>query len=532
MNTAKELPECITRDNLTSPYFPNMSLAGLAATVALGIIFILASINRLNHTDLWGHANFGHWMIAHQALPSVDPFAAAPSEIPVLQSSWLAQIAGYQVQRQFGNEGLVFSHALLVTLTAGVLMLAVYRRGTPAIWAWVAGAAMFLLDLPIVGTIRPQLFGQLGAVLFLLACADMPRRTHPLFWIPIVACLWANLHGSILMGLAILAIYAAGITWNAYWEAEQRIGLLFRDKRILIVWAAVLAALVGSFLNPHGPLLLVRIALFNGHSALASISEWRSLTPGSLTGMLMIASVGLTAALVKFSPRKWEAHEIVMLGLFGLATFSAIRMLAWWAIVWPWICVPHAAAAWRKYRSAKTGGSIIDEDQPAAMRTVLAMGFVFMALLVAPPTYSIVSGRARGEAPIFVTDTPLYVADEAVRRHLEGNIAAPMDWSDFLIWKTDGRLKPLVYSHVHLANIETWKDYETIFKGDESWLETLQKHEMKYVLVSPKRYPVLAKRVILKDRDGSGGVRLIYQDQRCVLAEVLPVIDEDPTADL
>ena len=36
------------------------------------------------------------------------------------------------------------------------------RPRCPAGWAWVAGAAMFVLDLPIVGTIRPQLFGQLG----------------------------------------------------------------------------------------------------------------------------------------------------------------------------------------------------------------------------------------------------------------------------------------------------------------------------------------------------------------------------------
>ena len=34
-------------------------------------------------------------------------------------------------------------------------------------------------------------------------------------------------------------------------------------------------------------------------------------------------------ALVKFSPRKWEVYEIIILAAFGLATISAIRMLAW-----------------------------------------------------------------------------------------------------------------------------------------------------------------------------------------------------------
>ncbi len=132
----------------------------------------------------------------------------------------------------FGNEGLVFGHALLVTLTAGVLMLAVVRRGAPPGWAWVAGAAMFVLDLPIVGTIRPQLFGQLGAALFLLAAAELPTRRHPLVWLPMVAALWANLHGSILMGLAILGACAIGVTWNVLARVAKAPAKVASDRAI------------------------------------------------------------------------------------------------------------------------------------------------------------------------------------------------------------------------------------------------------------------------------------------------------------
>lgn len=519
-------PACLTRDNLTSPYFPNLSFAGLIAVGALGVIFMLTAFNRLNHTDLWGHLNFGRWMVEHRALPKADPFAAAPAATPVLQAAWLSQLTGYEVQTHLGNEGLALGHALLVTLTAGVLMRAVYRRGAPAIWAWSAGAAMFVLDLPIVGTIRPQLFGQLGAALFLLACAEMPKRWQPLVWLPLVAALWANLHGSILMGLAILGVFAAGVSWTAYQEASGDMAKLLRDRRLYIVWAALVLVLAAACINPHGPLLLTRVLFFNEHAALSSISEWRALTPNSLTGALMIVSIGLTVLLAKFSPKKWEMYEIGLLLLFGLATLPAIRMLAWWAVVWPWVCVPHAAAAWRKYVSDKSGEPVRDEDEPTAMRTVLAMGFVFMTLLVAPPTFAIVAGYGRGEGAITVTDTPIYVADEVLRRELTGNIAAPMDWGDFLIWKSSGRLKPLVHSHVHLTELDTWRDYESIFRGDEVWLPLLRGHQMQYVLVQKQRYPDLYKAVLIEDRTGKGGVRIIYQDQRCLLAEVLPPAPE------
>jgi hypothetical protein len=210
-----------------------------------------------------------------------------------------------------------------------------------------------------------------------------------------------------------------------------------------------------------------------------------------------------------------------MLLAFGLATLPAIRMLAWWAVVWPWVAIPHAAAAWRKYQE-KIGKPILDQDEPTSMRTVLAMGFVFMTAIVAPPSFSFVTGASRGDAQILSTDTPLYVSDEAIRRNLKGAIATPMDWADYLIWKSDGRLKPLVHSHVHLTEEQTWKDYESIFRGDETWLQTLQQHKMRYLVVARQRYPILSKLVLVEDRSGPGRVRIIYQDQRCILAEVLP----------
>lgn len=520
--TDTTLPECITRDRLTSPYFPNTSLAMLVAVIVLGLIFMFTGFNRLNHTDLWGHLNFGRWMATNHALPAADPFAAQPTTAPVLQAAWLSQWLGFETQRMFGNEGLALAHAILVTLTAGILMLAAYRRGVPAMWAWAAGAAMIILDLPIVGTIRPQLFGQLGAALFLLACAELPKNKHPLIWLPIVAMLWANLHGSILMGLAILGAYAVGVTWNLVQEHGQKASLVLRDRRFVTVWAALLLALAGACINPHGPALLARIVFFGEHAALSSIMEWRSLTPGSLTGILMIASAGLTVLVFKTSPRKWELHEVLMLLAFGLATIPAIRMIAWWAVVWPWVVLPHAAAAWRKFQESKTGESSESYDQPTSMRTVLAMGFVFMSAVVAPPSFSFVTSTSRGDAQILGNETPMYVADEAVRRNLTGSIATPMDWADYLIWKTDGRLKPLVHSHVHLTEEQTWEDYEALYRGDEHWLEKLHQHKLQYVLVSRERSPQLAKLVLLEDRTGAGRVRIIYQDQRCLLAEVLP----------
>ncbi len=519
---SESLPDCLTRDNLTGPYFPSTSAAGLYAVIALAVVFTLTSFNRLNHTDLWGHLDFGRWIVENGSLPATDPFAFAPADKPVLNYAWLSQVIGYELHTRLGNEGLVFGHAFLMTLIAGVLMLAVIRKGVSPLWAWVAAAAFFVLDLPILGTIRPQLFGQLGGAFVLLACADLPKKWHPVIWLPMVAALWANLHGTILMGLAMLGCYAAGMTWTVLLESGNDIAKTIRDARFQRAWLALLVTMLGACLNPYGPTIFPKIIFFGEHATLSFISEWRALSPNSLTGGLMIVSCLITAGLMKYGVKKWDLGELAMLALFGLATLSAIRMLAWWALAWPVVIVPHAAAAWSHYRKQLKPAAAEEGDEATSMRTLLAMGVVFMAAIFAPPSYSLVTGNSRGEAPITVTQTPVYIADEALRRNLAGNFAAPMDWSDYLVWKTKARLKPMIYGHIHLAKIETFQDYQKVFTGDEFWLQTLHNQKVRYLFVSKERNKELTNRVLLEERSGSGRAAILYQDQRSILAEIAP----------
>ena len=517
---ADQLPDCLRRDYLTSPYFPRTSRGMLTAVITLCAIFVLTSFNRLNHTDLWGHLDFGRWIVQHAAFPVHDPFAANPAQAPVLHAAWLSQVIGYGAQQALGNEGLVLGHALLVTLAAGILMLAVVRRGAAVRFAAVAGAAMFLLDLPIVGTIRPQLFGQLGAALVLLACADLPTKRHPLAWLPLVGMLWANLHGSILMGLAILGCYVLGVAQQALRDNAYALRKSIFDPRLSRALLALFLLLAGACVNPHGPLLLPRILFFGEHAALSYISEWQPLTPKSLTGVLLIVSLIATACLWKIGARRFELYEVLLLALFALATLSAIRMLAWWAVVWPWVMTPHLAAAWEKLRNERSIAEPADE--PAAIHTLIAIGCVFAAAIIAPPSYSLMTGRERGEVPVTVRETPVHLADQARRLNLAGNFAAPMDWADYLVWTSQGQLKPLIYSHIHLSRPETFEDYRKIFRGDEVWLHTLRNHQVQYLLVSKERNGKLASLVAAESRSGLSHVRIIYQDRRGMIVDVNP----------
>jgi hypothetical protein len=429
----------------------------------------------------------------------------------------LAQWTGYEVYRWIGPEGLVFGHALLATLACGGVMAAVRARGVSIWGAAVAGVASYLLALPITGTIRPQLFGMVGFAGVLWGCSLLRTSRHPLIWLPCLMLLWANLHGSFLMGLVVLCVQAVGKTLAVLAKQNRE-----TSAPVARYWWAVGLSLAAVCINPHGAMLLVHTIGFGHNEILHSISEWAALSSEKkLTLTLFIVSSVLGVAGFIVSPKRWEWSDVLLFVLFAIGTISAIRMLVWWALAWPWIMSPYLAAWWEKDRSTTTE---TPADEKTAMQTVIAMGLVFTTLIIAPGSHTIITGHERGVAQSHGTGTPIYIADEMVRRQLTGKLFAPMDWADYFIWKTNDRVKPLVYTHVHLLTPQVWHDYWRMAQGMPDWEALARKYELSYVLADrdPKRKSELAKLVMLASRGDHPSTRIVYQDQRSILVELLP----------
>lgn len=515
--TPAPLPECLKRDRLNAGYFAQFTAAQLAMVIALSVIFLWTGLHKLNHTDLWGHLDFGRWIAQHQSLPAIDPFAATPSNIPFVPSAWLAQVLGYFTIESFGLDGLVLAHASLATLACGVMIGAIYARGVPLCWSVAGGIAYYILSLPIVGTIRPQLFGMVGAPLALLAVAQLPKTRWPLVWLPLMFTLWANLHGSFVMGLAMLALCAAGQTWMVFGE-KRDLRHTLSDMTCMRLWSALGLALLGASLNPIGPHLFINVLGFGKHAALADISEWRSLTLSTLTfGLFAVSVIGAFVSL-KFAQRRWELSDLLLLTVFALATISAMRMLAWWAAIWPWAVLPYAVSAWQ----AKFPASSEPATPPNAMRTLLAVGFVFMTLLIAPPSNQLILGQSRAIGAVASPDTPVYVADEIARRKLQGNFYSPMDWADYLVWQQPEGFRPLAYTHVHLLAPPSWQDFQQLAAGSPEWLRLADSHRLRYLVISKERNKRLAGTVFKYTGQQNSRATILYQDQQSLLVELRP----------
>jgi tetratricopeptide (TPR) repeat protein len=106
-------------------------LKGLSAMVivlALAFPFLLA-LEKISESDTFWHLKTGEWIIAHGAVPRVDPFSATVIGKQWLDWEWLLKVAIYVVYTWGGFNALVVGKAIVVFLTGLVLFLACRRNG-------------------------------------------------------------------------------------------------------------------------------------------------------------------------------------------------------------------------------------------------------------------------------------------------------------------------------------------------------------------------------------------------------------------
>ncbi len=505
-----------------SAWIPTIRPETLGVIFVLCLVFVFTSIHRLHPTDLWGHLNFGRWIVENGRLPESDPFRPdLPSET-FLPAWWLSQVLGYLGYRFFGLEGLVAGHAVLVTLMAGLLLGATAARGVPLVWATAAAAVGCILASPILGVVRPQLFGMVAFSATLWGVARLVRGWDPLIWLGPVFALWANLHGSFVVGLVVLACHGLGTAWDRFWDLRdspgqgRRIGRLVQDWALWRAAGALAIAAAGCCLNPEGLKLFATVAAFSSHEPLRTISEWRPMTLHSLSGVLMLGSVLATGVLLRWSPRRIWASEVLLGLVFGIGALGAIRMLAWWALVWPWLAAPHVAAVAVLYGKTRPPRQEVSAAQMGWRWTAAGVA-IGLSLWWSPPTQALLTGRPRTPEAVLSRDTPESLAQFLLEQSIHGRIYAPMEWADYLVWRTQGAVVPLVHCHVHLIPPEVWEDFLAMEQANPVWPQLADKYQLDYLVVHRIKNAQLAAAVERHPRS-----QVLWKDDQGVVARWQP----------
>ncbi|NBX93258.1 MAG: hypothetical protein EB078_06935 [Proteobacteria bacterium] len=253
-------------------------------TLCVGLLILL--VVALNHTkidenDTWWHLALGRWMVQNHAIYRTEIFSQMGLSKPFLAHEWLSEVLFYFFSSPTGKLLSYFKLSLIVSSCAGfgVLLIRPFFRGKFTVPLVVALSFLIAFRAPV----RPQLF-EIICSSFLLVTLNSWRESpswKKLTGLIPVQILWANLHGSYLLGPVLLFLFALGITLSQAFPllpGDSRQSFSLGNRIWLFVFSFLL--LLVSLLNPfHFELLHKSFSVFFLDSYMKEyIREWYSIT--------------------------------------------------------------------------------------------------------------------------------------------------------------------------------------------------------------------------------------------------------------
>lgn len=332
------------------------------------------------------------------------------------------------------------------------------------------GTAMLLLVFatqtlePFHMFIRPQLATFVGFAFWLTALQRHWSDPHDrwIWWLPVVSCLWANLHGGFLAGLAIHSVALIAYAWRAWREPETRPAF---------VSAAIVGGVAGltTLINPYG--LELHLMLWDHLVPAQAVREWAPLwtAGGSLVYYLPFIPLGIAL----LGSRRWTPLELALVAVTAYAAISHLRHIALLSIATLILLPRPLDDALRRFlpRIAACFRS------PEASRLRLAAVVAVAALMLASQAVFLRGWTRHGLRPWDIgveslrqaPGVPLRALLVLEREQLDGNLVTDYAWAQYVLWHRfpknpvafDGR-----YRTVYPPQVE--HDFLALIRADDS----------------------------------------------------------------
>ena len=218
--------------------------------------------------DMWWHLRTGEYIL-QEGIPRQDVFSFTVPDHEWITHEWLSQVFMWGVYQFGGLPGLIIVFALLITLTFWLVYLV--TPGRPFLAAFVVLLAAFAAA--IVWGARPQIFNLLLTAVFVFLLErfkDKKIGRRALWLLPVLSCLWANLHSGYLLGVVLLGTYTVGEALQQ-WRGGGDRTLPWSDIRFLAMITAL--SFGTAVLNPNGPELWIYPFFTLGSSAMQEIGR-------------------------------------------------------------------------------------------------------------------------------------------------------------------------------------------------------------------------------------------------------------------
>jgi len=277
------------------------SLTDVAFLLPIGFLFLVGQGARtmLGDGDTGWHVRTGEWILRNGRIPRTDFFSFTRPGQPWFAWEWLWDVAFGWLHQRWGLAAVIVASMMVLGVTFALLFRLILRK-CPNPFVALGVTAFAAAGCSIHYLARPHLFTFLFVVVFswILEAAS-EGRPRLLWWLPALMVVWTNVHGGFLIGLMMLATYAAGNLVSGLVETERNTRRIAFGQFLRFTLAGA-TSFAATFVNPYFYHLHVHIYQYLRDPQLYStIQEFLPLTfrgYSALAGEPMFALAILAAA--------------------------------------------------------------------------------------------------------------------------------------------------------------------------------------------------------------------------------------------
>jgi hypothetical protein len=456
----------------------------LVVVLAMLAVLLLAKLRHSLAADGWMALLSGREIVQH-GLPSHDAITVWAHGRRWVDQQWLAQLFLYGLERVGGLRLVLFAHAVLATAGLTAAALLARRRGASARSVTWLMLPVLVAYFPGASVARPQsLTYLLFVALLALLIADEDDPSRRVFLTLPILVLWANLHGSVVLAVAVVSGYGLLALVRG----------LRRDTRTERVRALVLtlAPVVCVFISPYAldlPAYYREILVSGGFSTY--VTEWAPTTLTPITAPFYLLVIGGVWLLGRSRGRVSAFQALLFVGL-ALLAFEAFRNMVWLALAGI-IVLPR----------------LVDELRPAVVEPRALNRLLATAMVVGVVVAAV--GVGFKHESWFLSDYPSGAAN-AVQRAAgaSGTVFANEKYADWLVWRhPDLRGRIAFDSRFELLRRSQLKAVANFRNRVEGWHLTTRGYRV--VVLDP------TEEGKVRDALLAGGAQSAYRDDQVVV---------------
>jgi len=451
------------------PWSKVLGFSTLLSGVLATFVYLLAG-HTIADPDIWWHLRNAEHLIGAGEMVRHDFYSFTAAGAGWINHEWLGELPFYFAWRWLGFRGLY----LVVLLLAEAIILGVFylsrsvsgsvKAAFLATWiaAWLATVSL---------APRPLLFGWLFLAIELAVLTKFSAGIDRTWLLPPLFLIWANTHGSWLIGMVLLlTFFICGLVHGNWGRIETQ--LWTRRERLKLGWVCALS-MAALFVNPWGHRLVLypfNLA-FRQTANIAHISEWQSLDFHSVRGKFVFVVLAATIVLALFRRTRWKLWEVlfVLVSFYGAMTYSRFTFLAA-IVITPFLA--RASNFLAPYRA--------EVDRPI-LNGLLLLGMAIIPFATFPTQWQLEQGTRNSY--------PANALPYLEHFRPEGRVLNDYLWGGYLIWNVR-QIPVFVDSRVDIFEYAgVFQDYVTAKSGVGS-LDVLDKYKIRYLLHSKQGEPL------------------------------------------